>query len=98
MARVLELLAGVIGGVAGLLTPWLLLFGPGSRYIKSVTTCTGVPNGVNCTSTGLDHITTGAITIDIFPLSMGLLGVAAVLFVVVAVSAALHAATRPSSG
>jgi hypothetical protein len=94
MARLIAGIAGVACGIAGLVTLWLLLFGPGSRYVKDATTCTSFPNGVTCTSTGLDHITTGAITIDIFPLSIGLLGTVALLFAVVAVSAALHSLTR----
>lgn len=94
MARVVEGLAGLASGILGLLTLAFLLFGPESRYVKSVTTCTPIPNGVSCSSTGLDHITSGAIQIDIFPLSIVLLGLTALLFAVVAVGAVLHARTR----
>jgi hypothetical protein len=90
MVRVVERLSGLASGIVGLLTLAFLLFGPTSHYTKSVTTCTSVPNGVSCTSTGLDHVTTGAIRIDLFPLSIFLLSVVALLFVVLAVSATLH--------
>lgn len=90
MARMVERLSGLASGLAGLLTLAFLLFGPASHYTKSVTTCTSVPNSVSCSSTGLDHVTTGAIQIDIFPLSIFLLSVVALLFVVLAVSAVLH--------
>jgi hypothetical protein len=89
-ARILELLSGLAAGVVGLLTLASLLFGPTSRYIKSVTTCTNGFNSVSCTSTGLDHVTTGAIQIDLYPLSIFLLSVLALLFAVIAVSASLH--------
>lgn len=90
MVRMVERLSGLASGVVGLLTLAFLLFGPASHYMKSVTTCTGVPNNVSCTSTGLDHVTTGAIRIDLFPLSIFLMSVVVLLFVVLAVSAALH--------
>jgi hypothetical protein len=90
MARMVERLSGVAGGLGGLLTLAFLLFGPASHYTKSVETCTSIPNGISCTSTGLDHITTGAIQIDLFPLSIFLLSVVALLFVALALSAALH--------
>jgi hypothetical protein len=89
-ARILELLSGLAAGVLGLLTLAFLLFGPTSRYIKSVTTCTSGFRHVSCTSTGLDHVTTGAIQIDLYPLSIFLLSVLALLFAVIAVSASLH--------
>jgi hypothetical protein len=86
----LELLSGLAAGILGLLTLAFLLFGPTSRYIKSVTTCTSGFNSVSCTSTGLDHVTTGAIQIDLFPFSIFLLSVLALLFAVIVVSASLH--------
>jgi hypothetical protein len=90
MARMVARLSGVAGGLGGLLTLAFLVFGPASHYTKSVTTCTTFPNGASCTSTGLDHVTTGAIQIDLYPRSIFLLSVVALLFVVLAVSAALH--------
>jgi hypothetical protein len=90
MARMVERLSGVAGGLGGLLTLAFLLFGPASHYTKSVETCTSDPNGISCTSTGLDHITTGTIQIDLFPLSIFLMSVVALLFVALALSAALH--------
>jgi hypothetical protein len=94
MARMVERVSGVAGGLVGLLTLAYLLFGPASHYTKGVETCTNAPNSVSCTSTGLDHITTGiatgAIEIDLFPLSIFLMSVVALLFVALAVSAAQH--------
>jgi len=90
LARMVERLSGLAGGIGGLSTLAFLLFGPASQYIKSVTTCTGGTNSVSCTSTGLDHITTGAIQIDLFPLSIFLLSVLALLVAVIALSAVLH--------
>jgi hypothetical protein len=90
MARMVERLSGVAGGLVGLLTLAFLLFGPASHYTKGAETCTSAPNGISCTSTGLDHVTTGAIQIDLFPLSIFLLSMVALLFVALAVSAALH--------
>ena len=86
MARMVERVSGVAGGLVGLLTLAFLLFGPASHYTRGVETCSSVPNGVSCTSTGLDHITTsiitGAIEIDLFPLSIALMSVVALLFVI----------------
>lgn len=90
MARVVEPLSGLAGGLVGLLTLAWLLFGPASHFVRSVTTCFSIPNGVSCASTGLDHITTGGIQIDLFPLSIALLGLVALLFVAVAVCAIVH--------
>lgn len=89
-ARVIELLSGLAAGMGGLLTLAYLLFGPNSHYIKNITTCTGGPSNVSCTSTGLDHIISGAIIIYLFPLSIYLLSMLALLFAAIAVSAVLH--------
>jgi hypothetical protein len=96
MARMVELLCGLAGGIGGVATLAFLLFGPASQYIKSVTTCTGGTDSVSCTSTGLDHITTGAVQIDLFPLSIFLLSVVALLFAVIALSAVLHSRSSNS--
>lgn len=93
MARLVERLSGLAGGLVGLFTLAWLLFGPASHYAKSVTTCINIPNGVSCTSTGPDHITTSGIQIDLFPLSIALLSLVALLFGALAVSAILHAQT-----
>jgi hypothetical protein len=92
-ARVIELLSGLAAGMGGLLTLAYLLFGPNSHYIKNTTTCSGGPSNYSCTSTDLDHITSGAIRIYLFPLSIYLLSILALLFAVIAVSAALHSHT-----
>ncbi len=89
-ARILELLSGLAGGIGGLLTLGYLLFGPNSHYIKETTTCTGGPSNFSCTSTGPDHIISGAILIYLFPLALYLMSILALLFAAVAVSAALH--------
>jgi hypothetical protein len=89
-ARVIELLSGLAAGMGGLLTLAYLLFGPNSHYIKNTMTCSGGPGSYSCTSTGPDAITSGAIRIYLFPLSIYLLSILALLFAAIAVSAVLH--------
>lgn len=92
-ARVIELLSGLAAGMGGLLTLAYLLFGPNSHYIKNTTTCSGGPASYSCTSTGPDAVTSGAIHIYLFPLSIYLLSILALLFAAIAASAVLHSRT-----
>lgn len=92
-ARVIELLSGLAAGMGGLLTLAYLLFGPKSHYIKETMSCSGGPGSYSCTSTGPDAITSGAILIYLFPLSIYLLSILALFFVAIAVSAVLHSRT-----
>jgi hypothetical protein len=89
-ARIVELLSGLASGIGGLLTLGYLLFGPNSHYIKETTTCTGSPSNLSCTSTGPDHIISGAILIYLFPIYIYVLSILALLFAAIAVSAVLH--------